>query len=300
MYLIFSVLLLIIGVAVIIFSFKFEPSRDDIRYGGEPKRNYQLLVGLGITGLAALMLVFALMTIIPAGHVGVLTLFGKVYGQVPEGIHMVNPLSAVTKMSVRSQQLYDVQEAPSQEGLNMHIETSVIYKLDPQMAAKIYKEIGPNYVDVIVIPEVRSAIRGATVKHNAKDLYTSDREAVANDIYAIVSPSLKARGVITEQVLLRKVQLPESVAQAINSKLEADQEAQRMQFVLAKEKQEAERKRIEARGIADFQKIVTEGISEPLLRWKGIEATEMLAKSDNSKMVIIGGRDGLPLILNTK
>ncbi|MFH1595924.1 MAG: SPFH domain-containing protein [Pseudomonadota bacterium] len=138
-----------------------------------------------------------------------------------------------------------------------------------------------------------------TVNHEAKDLYTSSRELISNEIFRDLEINLGKRGIIVETILLRKVDLPKLVVEAINAKLAADQQAQQMRFVLDKERQEAERKRIEAQGVQDFQKIVSQGLSEQYLRWKGIEATRVLAESPNSKIVIVGGRDGLPLILNT-
>ncbi|MBI4644087.1 MAG: prohibitin family protein, partial [Deltaproteobacteria bacterium] len=136
-------------------------------------------------------------------------------------------------------------------------------------------------------------------RHEAKDLYTSSRELIANEIAEDLAEDMRQRGIMVEKILLRQIQLPKSVVEAINSKLAADQDAQRMQFVLEKEKQEAERKRIEAQGIQDFQKIVSQGLSDQLLRWRGIEATRVLAESPNTKIIVVGGRDGLPLILNT-
>jgi regulator of protease activity HflC (stomatin/prohibitin superfamily) len=153
---------------------------------------------------------------------------------------------------------------------------------------------------VVVKPQFRSAIRGVTVRHEAKDLYTSSRELIASEIYRDLEGDLLQRGIKVEKILLRRIQLPSLVVEAINSKLAAEQEAQRMHFILEKEKLEADRKRVEAQGIQDFQRIVSHGISEQLLRWKGIEATEHLSKSPNSKVVIVGGKDGLPLILNTE
>jgi prohibitin 1 len=167
-------------------------------------------------------------------------------------------------------------------------------------ADQVYRDIGPNYENVVVKTQFRAAIRDNTVKHESKDLYTSGREMVTSEIFAELVADLKPRGIVVEKILLRRIQLPQLVADAINAKLAADQEAQQMQFVLAKERQEAERKRIEAQGIQDFQKIVSQGLNDQLLRWKGIEATRLLAESKNAKTIIIGGRDGLPLILNTE
>jgi prohibitin 1 len=238
--------------------------------------------------------------VVPPGNVGVLVLFGKVYGTIPEGIHLVNPLASMELMSVRTKEAFEHAEAPSKEGLNVVLEVSCLYHLQSTQADKVYREIGPRFEDVIVKPQFRAAIRDNTVKHESKDLYTSGREVITNEIYDELVSDLKPRGIVVEKILLRRIQLPQSVVEAINAKLAADQQAQQMRFVLEKERQEAERKRIEAQGIQDFQRIISQGLSEQLLRWKGIETTRALAESQNSKLVIVGGRDGLPLILNTE
>jgi len=192
-------------------------------------------------------------------------------------------------------------DVPSKEGLTVQLEVSAIYHLDPDRAPEIYKTVGPNYVEVILEPQFRSVARGVTAGFEAKALYTSEREMLAEIILKDIQRQVGTRGVTVEATPLRRVGLPPGLTQAIEEKLRAEQESQRMQFVLLKEKQEAERKRIEAQGIADFQEIVTKGISEPLLRWKGIEATEKIAQSPNAKVIVIGaGKDGLPLILDTK
>jgi len=218
---------------------------------------------------------------------------------IPEGVHLVNPLANMELMSVRTKEVFEHAEAPSREGLNVALEVSCLYHLKPAEAANVYRQVGPNYEEVVVKPQFRSAIRGITVSHEAKDLYTSSRELISNEIFKDLEENLGKRGMVVETILLRKVDLPNLVVEAINAKLAADQQAQQMRFVLEKERQEAERKRIEAQGIQDFQRIISQGLSEQLLRWKGIETTRALAESQNSKTIIIGGRDGLPLILNT-
>jgi regulator of protease activity HflC (stomatin/prohibitin superfamily) len=249
--------------------------------------------------ILGLLLGGSIFTIVPAGHVGVQVLFGKVYQEIlPEGLHLINPFMSIKNMSIRTQEVFEHAESPSKEGLNVVLEASLLYHVNPEAAARLYQQVGPHYDQVVLMPPFRSAIRGVTVQHEAKDLYTSGRELIASQIANDLTKSMADRGLILEQVLLRRIQLPQMVEGAINEKLAAEQQAQRMQFVLAKETQEAERKRIEAKGIQDFQNIVSQGISEPLLRWKGIEATKVLAESHNAKVIIIGGKDGLPLILN--
>ncbi|OFV79934.1 MAG: membrane protease subunit, stomatin/prohibitin [Acidobacteria bacterium RBG_13_68_16] len=259
--------------------------------------------GVGIVALlAALVAVSQVLTVIPAGHVGVVDFFGTVSPvTLKAGINFVNPLARVFKFSVKTQEIKETMDVPSKEGLTVQLEISALFHLDPDKAAEVYKSIGPNYIEIILEPQVRSVVRGVTAGYEAKALYTSEREMLAEIIQKDLQKLVGPRGITVEASPLRRVGLPVGLTQAIEEKLRAEQESQRMQFVLLKEKQEAERKRIEAQGIADFQMIVTKGISEPLLRWKGIEATEKLAASQNAKVVIIGaGKDGLPLILDTK
>jgi len=257
------------------------------------------MLGVVVIGVLALILIYASIAYVPAGHVGVLTLFGRVTGDVlPEGTHIVNPFTANNTMSIRTQELKETASVPSDEGLVMTLDTSLLFRLSPGSAAQVYQKIGPNYVDVIVEPNMRSAIRSVTAAHSASALYTGGREEVAQKIYDELTKQLGSRGIEVQSVLLRDIQLPQMLKSSIEAKQQAEQDALRMAFVLQKEKQEADRKRIEAQGIRDFQQTVTQGISQQLLEWKGIEATEKLADSNNAKVVIVGNaKNGLPLIL---
>jgi prohibitin 1 len=238
-------------------------------------------------------------TSIPTGNVGVLTLFGRVTGEtLNEGIHLINPLKSVQKLSVQTQSVKESANVPSNEGLILALDTSLLFRLDKSKAAYVFQTVGSNYAEKIVEPTLRAAIRASTSAHSANALYTNARELVQQQIQDELTTQLAPRGVIVENVLLRDVQLPAMLKGSIEAKQQAEQDALRMSFILQKEKQEAERKRIEAQGIADFQKIVAQGISAQLLEWKGIEATEKLATSTNSKVVIIGNaKNGLPLVL---
>jgi len=264
---------------------------------GVGKRILQL--GILVVLLIALM---ASTTSIPTGNVGVLTLFGRVTGEtLAEGIHVINPLKSVEKLSVQTQSVKESASVPSNEGLTISLDTSLLFRLDKNMAAQVYQSVGADYGDKIVEPTLRAAIRAATSAHTANALYTNARELVQQQIQDELTKQLAPRGVVVENVLLRDVQLPAMLKSSIEAKQQAEQDALRMSFILQKEKQEAERKRIEAQGIADFQKIVATGISPQLLEWKGIEATEKLATSANAKVVIIGNpRNGLPLVLEPK
>lgn len=262
------------------------------------------------------------LTQVPAGHVGVPVLFGNVRDYtLAEGLHLVNPLLSVEKMSVRTE-VYTMSSAPgdrgkrgtadgiitlSSDGLRMPVDVSIAFRLDGKDAAWVYRNIGPDYVRKIIRPASRTAVREATARFTAQDAYAGKREQLAEAMEEALRTRIAAIleqydfdgvGIVVQQVLLRNVDLPPRVKDSIEEKLAAEQDAQRMQFVLAKETQEAERKRIEAVGIRDFQLTVSKGIDENLLRWKGIDATVQIAESDNTKIVIIGsGKDGLPIIL---
>jgi regulator of protease activity HflC (stomatin/prohibitin superfamily) len=239
------------------------------------------------------------LTVVPAGHVGVVDLFGRVSDHaLPAGLHLRNPLARVALLSVKTQEIKEVLDAPSREGLTLQVEASVLFHLAPEKAPEVYKTVGPEYVKVILEPQFRSVTRGVTASSDARALYTSERETLAGQLASELRARVEPRGIAIEATPLRRLTLPARLAAAIEEKLGAEQESQRMQFVLQKEKQEAERKRLEAQGIADFQRIVTQGISPELLRWKGIEATVKLAESSNAKVVVVGaGKEGLPLIL---
>ena len=256
------------------------------------------MLGFVIALFVALLQCF---TIIPAGHTGVIDFLGYVSDiTLKPGVNLVNPMANVEKMSIKTQELKELMSVPSKEGLSVDLEISLLFKLDSEKANDIYKTVGPNYAEIILVPQFRSVVRGVTARYEAKALYTASREKLAGEILVELENLVGPRGIIVEQAPLRQIQLPERLTKSIEEKLQAEQESQRMEFILTREKQEADRKRIEAKGIADFQEIVSKGISEQLLKWKGIEATEKLAGSQNTKVVIIGsGKDGLPLILGS-
>jgi prohibitin 1 len=277
----------------------FDPARGKIIDGGGGGGLLRL-IGLGIAGFVLVILVFSCVTKVATGHVGVLTLFGKVQSgeTLGEGIHLISPLKTNNELSIQTQTLKESASVPSSEGLMMSLDTSLIYHLNPDHAADVFQKIGADYENVVVEPTLRSAIREATASHTANALYTGEREMVAKQIFDQVSQQLNQRGLTVENVLLRDIQLPATLKSAIEAKQQAEQESLAMNFRLQKETQEAQRKRIEAAGVRDFQQIVAQGISAQLLEWKGIEATETLAKSPNSKVVVIGNsKNGLPLIL---
>lgn len=251
-----------------------------------------LLMGLAVAAVSCSA------TTVATGHVGVSTLFGRLTSErLDEGLHFINPLKRVTPLSIRTQESKEHAEVPSSEGLIIALEASLLYRLDGSRAPEVFQKLGANYVEVVVTPNFRSVMRAVTSAHTANALYSEGREVVAQQMRDQLVRVLEPRGILVENVLLRDIGLPATLKAAIEAKQQSEQEAQRMQFVLQREKQEAERKRIEAQGVADFQRIVTQGISEPLLQWKGIEATEKLVSSQNAKIVVIGNpKNGLPII----
>jgi prohibitin 1 len=261
------------------------------------------------TGSAFVAVVFGLLaavqcfTQIPAGHVGVVDFFGVVSDQtLRAGINPVNPMASVVKYSMQTQEHKETMQVLSREGLTIGLEVSALYRLNPDSAARVYKTVtGGDYETIILIPQFRSICRAVTASFQASALYSTERERLGATIQEELAKAVAPRGVTIETTPIRNVALPSQLTEAIEQKQRADQESQRMEFILTKEKQEADRKRIEAKGIADFQAIVAAGISDQLLRWKGIEATEKLASSPNTKVIIVGaGKDGLPIILDTK
>ena len=277
----------------------FDPTRTRVIDTGGIGRNMLRLIGLGILAFILVILLFSSVTRVNTGHVGVLTLFGRVTGEtLGEGIHVINPLKTNNEMSIQTQTIKESASVPSSEGLMMSLDTSLIYHLNPAHAAEVFQHIGADYEDKVVEPTLRSAIREATASHTANALYTGEREMVAKQILDQITQQLNQRGLTVENVLLRDIQLPATLKASIEAKQQAEQEALAMNFRLQKETQEAQRKRIEAAGVRDFQQIVAQGITPSLLEWKGIEATETLAKSPNTKVVVVGNsKNGLPLIL---
>jgi len=257
-----------------------------------------IFIGIGL--ILVLILAWASLAYVPPGSVGVLTSFGRVTGEVlPEGTHFVSPFKVNHVLTVRTQSREEHTSTPSMEGLNLEMDTSLIYHLNRDKAANVFQNIGTNYSATIIEPILRSTIRDTTAGHSANTLYSSSRKQVEDEIMQGLKASLEPRGIVIENVLLRDIQLPHTLRTSIESKQQAEQESLAMGFRLQKERQEADRKRIEAQGIHDFQQIVAQGISAQLLQWKGIEATENLAKSPNAKIIVIGNaKNGLPLVMS--
>jgi len=249
------------------------------------------LLALGSAGCAA----------VPAQHVGVVEVFGAVQkGSWSPGLHLWMPWQGVHRINCRTLSIEEKTQTPTSEGLVVGLDVSIVFHMCSPSSQEIYARYGgvDGIVENVLKPEFRSSIRDVTAGFPASDLYSERRNQVTTRMSDELRSRMKSRGVDVEAVLLRGLSLPDQVADAVQAKLAADQQAQQMEFVLRKERSEAERKRIEAQGVADYQRIVSAGLTDQLLRWKGIEATSELAKSANSKVVVVGaGKDGLPLIL---
>jgi regulator of protease activity HflC (stomatin/prohibitin superfamily) len=239
---------------------------------------------------------------IDPGQVGVKTLFGKVDNDViSSGLNFVNPLVEVTDFDVRTQNYTmsaekeegtikgdDAIRILTADGLEVVIDLSVLFNVKSNEAPRILKEIGTDYLDKIVRPVSRTAIRDNAVSYDAVALYSTKRQEFQNRIYKTIELSFGKRGLQLQQLLIRNITLPASVKASIESKINAEQDAQKMTFVLQKEKQEAERKRVEAQGIADYQKILSTGLSDKQLQYESIKAQQAIATSANAKVIIMG------------
>ncbi len=243
-----------------------------------------------IVGLI-LGLLFSAVRVVPAGYVGVVNFFGNVSPlPLKSGINLVNPLVKVILLSVRTHEDKETMSVPSKEGLNISLDLSVLYRLDSAKAAQVYETIGTNYQEVMLIPQYRAAARGVTVAHEAKALYTSEREMLGQGIYDSLKSLIGDRGIIIEKVLLRAITLPPTVSGAIEQKLKAEQEAERMKFILQKETQEAERKRVEAAGIRDAQSIIDQSLTSQYLNYLWINTL-----NQNPNVIYVATEANMPI-----
>src|SRR5437899_6837043 len=224
----------------------FDPARTRVIDAGGPGGGILRLIGLGIIAFVLVILLFSSVTRVGTGHVGVLTLFGKVTGEtLGEGIHIINPLKTNNEMSIQTQTIKESASVPSSEGLMMSLDTSLIYHLNPGRAAEVFQLINADYEEKVVEPTLRSAIREATASHSANALYTGEREMVGKQIYDQLTTELNKRGLIVESVLLRDIQLPATLKAAIEAKKQGEQESLAMNLRLQKETQEPKSNGIE-------------------------------------------------------
>lgn len=296
----------VLGIIFILISFALKSQTSPLN---------KIVIPLKYVGILIVLIgvLSSLFVQIEAGNVGVKSLFGEVKPAILEsGLHIVNPLYDVTPFDIQTQNYTmsasneegakvgdDAIRVLSADGLEVIIDLTVLYRVLPADAPVIYKKLGVNYSDKIVRPVTRTRIRDNAVFYDAVALYSTKREEFQTRIYSSIEKDFKSRGLILEQLLIRNIDLPASVKTTIESKINAEQEAQKMTFVLQKEKQEAERKRVEAQGIADYQKIISSGLTDKQLQYESIKAQLEIAKSQNAKVILMNGKN-TPIILSDK
>jgi regulator of protease activity HflC (stomatin/prohibitin superfamily) len=300
------ILLIIIGVILVIAGFSLKDNANPLsKFSGTLRIIGFLVIALGLFS--------SMFKQIDAGKVGVKSLYGNVQSDVLEsGLHIVNPLLDVTVFDIQTQNYTmsaihgegaqegdDAIRVLSNDGLEVVIDLTVLYRIVPEDAPKILKGIGENYTDKIVRPVTRTRIRDNAVYYDAVALYSTKRNEFQQRIFKSIEDDFKKRGLVLEQLLIRNINLPASVKTTIESKINAEQDAQKMTFVLQKEKQEAERKRVEAQGIADYQRIISTGLTDKQLQYEQIKAQKEIATSNNTKIIFMG-KGSAPVILSDK
>jgi regulator of protease activity HflC (stomatin/prohibitin superfamily) len=296
--------LIVLGIIVIVIGFAVSKAESPIKpYSGI----------IRIVGFVVVLIGVSLSAVkqIEPGYVGVQKLFGKVNNNTLEsGLNLINPLVEVVTFDIRTQNYTmtgvndegdksgdDAIRVLSADGLEVVVDLTVLYKVMPNEAPRILKEIGTDYRNTIVRPICRTKIRDNAVYYDAISLYSTKRDEFQARIFTTIESDFKSRGLMLEQLLVRNITLPASVKTTIESKINAEQDAQKMTFVLQKEKQEAERKRVEAQGIADYQKILSTGLSDKQLQYEMIKA---ISTSPNAKLIIIDTKKSAPFIIDTK
>ena len=286
--------------------------------GAVAKNNPAVAKFTGIGRLIGLLFVIigiftACVKQIDAGEIGVKKLFGSIQNEVLQsGLHFVNPLLDINKLDIKTQNYTmsgvndegekagdDAIKVLTSDGLEVTIDLTVLYRVVSTEAPKLLRETGEDYRDKIVRPITRTKIRDNAVYYQAVDLFGSKRDEFQQRIYKSIEDDFKKRGLLLEQLLVRNITLPNSVKASIESKINAEQDAKKMEFVLLKEKQEAERKRVEAQGIADYQRIINTGLTDQQLQYEQIKAMKELALSQNAKVIVMG-KGNTPLIIDGK
>ncbi len=281
---------------------------------GGPLAKFKGLFTIGGIIVVIVGFLISAIRIVQPGHVGIQILFGDTKDHVLyEGMSIVNPLVDIKEFSTRTlnytmsssdeegyQAGDDAIKILSNDGLEVNIDLTILYKMIPTRAPDIYRRIGPNYQDVLIRPLTRTSIRNSGANYDAVQLFAEKRKEFEQDILDVLKDTLESRGFVLEQILVRKIDLPSSVKQSIERKITAVQEAERMEYVLEKEEQEAERKRVEARGVADAQAILDKGLSPKVLEYERIKMQKELANSQNAKMIIMNGEQVPPIFMNSK
>jgi regulator of protease activity HflC (stomatin/prohibitin superfamily) len=299
-------ILIILGIIILTVSFFINKQREEFQ---------KIAKGIRLAGLAIIVVGFLTSCIkqIDAGQVGVKSLFGKIDNEVlSSGLNLINPLYDVKTIDIKTlnytmsgvhdegdKEGDDAIRVLTADGLEVIIDLTVLYRVTSDQAPRLIRETGLDYRDKIVRPLTRTKIRDNAVYFTAIELYSNKRDLFQGRIFKSIDTDFKKRGLILEQLLVRNITLPQNVKTSIEEKIKAEQEAQKMEFVLQKEKQEAERKRVEAQGIADYQKIISAGLGDKQLQYEQIQVMKALVTSPNSKVIVLG-KGNTPVILDTK
>jgi regulator of protease activity HflC (stomatin/prohibitin superfamily) len=295
---------IIVGIIIIIIG--VVSSKSD-----SPLHSYRTMIKTAGVIVILIGMSIACVVQIEPGEVGVQKLFGKVNNQVlNSGLNIINPLVQVVTFDIRTEnytmsgvadegakQGDDAIRVLTADGLEVVVDLTVLYKVVPSEAPRILKEVGTDYRNVIVRPICRTKIRDNAVYYDAVALYSTKRDEFQSKIFSSIEANFKERGLMLEQLLVRNITLPASVKASIESKINAEQDAQKMTFVLQKETQEAQRKRVEAQGIADYQKILSTGLSDRLLQYEMIKA---ISTSPNAKVILMTNGKSLPMMFDSK
>lgn len=299
-------ILIILGIILLVVAMRLNKEREELR---------KVATGMLISGLAIVVIGIATSCIkqIDAGQIGVKSLFGKVDNSIlTSGLNFINPLLEISTVDIKTQNYTmsgvhdegdksgdDAIRVLTADGLEVVIDLTVLYRVISIEAPNIVRETGLDYRDKIVRPLTRTKIRDNAVYFTAVDLYSTKRDLFQDRIFKSIETDFKKRGLVLEQLLVRNITLPNTVKGSIEEKIKAEQDAQKMEFVLQKEKQEAERKRVEAQGIADYQRIISSGLGDKQLQYEQIQVMKGLITSPNAKVIIMGGGK-TPVILDTK
>jgi len=282
--------------------------------GMNPKAIKKIGTLIAIAVIVLVVLVKSIVIIQP-GYVGIQILFGTVLEKTLEnGVHVINPLCNIKKMNVRLAE-YTMSKTSSEgersgndsistltsEGLQIALDLTVWYKLDPKKAQDVYKNIGLDYKDKVIRPLIRTVIRNVTSSYLAKEIYSKDRSVIVQKIEEQTRPVLLDKGFMLDRILLRNVTLPEKLAKSIDEKLSAEQAAEQMKFVLDKEEREKERKIIEAEGIRKANQLISQGLTSNYIKWYRIEMMKKLVNSPNNTVIFIPeDLKSAPALINLK
>lgn len=269
--------------------------------GNGSMKQQSRMIGIAGVVMVVMMVLSRIVITVPTGHTGVKILFNKALdAPLAEGLHFVAPWMQVFPMTIRLREMKESASVPSKEGLIVNLDVSLFYRLESESAPGVLRELDPPYEQTFVKPQLSDVVRGVTASYEVKSLYTAEREAIANRMLEQLRPNLEKRGIIAERVLLRNIILPDKISEAIERKLEQEQEVEREAFKVQVEEMARKKKQVEGEKIREFQRLVNEGLTDRYLQWEGIQATKELAESNNSKVVIVGsGEKGLPLILGS-